>query len=103
VSAGAETGAVGATGAETGESGVSAGAETGAAAGTGVETGESGATAAGQETAGEAGAANAGQGVVTLPNTGSGPSTGLGGLGAILALLGLALTKPREIIRKFTR
>jgi hypothetical protein len=38
-----------------------------------------------------------------LANTGGGPGAGAGALGAILALVGLALARPREILRKFVR
>jgi LPXTG-motif cell wall-anchored protein len=102
--------------------------ETNATHGTAVESNTgSAATAAGQETVGEtvtetqqanetaqetsteaAGAATASVaggagGVVTLPNTGGSPLGAEALLGALLAALGAALLRPREILKRLFR
>jgi hypothetical protein len=41
--------------------------------------------------------------VARLAQTGTGPLAAEGFLGAILAMLGVALLKPREILRKLVR
>ena len=65
----------------------------------GAETGNSETTAGGG-----GGAAGAGAATGTLANTGGGPATGAEGLlGALLAMLGVALLRPKEILRRFIR
>jgi hypothetical protein len=41
--------------------------------------------------------------VASLANTGTGPVAAEGLLGAILAMIGVALLRPREILRRFFR
>jgi hypothetical protein len=52
---------------------------------------------------GTSGAGVAGANAAKLAQTGTGPVAAEGFLGALLAMIGVALLKPREILRKLSR
>jgi len=94
--------AAGETVTETSTSGVAA--ETTSETQQANETQQETTTEAAGATASVAGGGNSGTGgVVTLPNTGGAPLAAEALLGALLAALGAALVKPREILKRLFR